>query len=816
MERTGSVKYLLLVLIIFLSLFTFFPAACGAVNSANTLVLAYDSWTGTYLPVYVLKTIFENELGYTVKVTSPTSIDEAFEGVANGKADIFTDGWFPFRDTTLERYQNLIKLGQIYGGKERDAFEGLMISNDLARKYNVNHLRDLDNSEIARVLDTDGDGKGNIIGCPNVWGAAKIIPDILSEFGLSKMYEVDQPKSEEDLLSKIEQRLRLGEPTLFYFYQPAAFPEDLSLTDKARWLEGTEAYLNLAFVGNVVRGDFIVNHPEAAKILSKYKISGEDIGWSMGRIARDGDSSKVLNEIAQTWIDHNQFEVNSWLDEIPRAEERPNTLLSETLTVAYSPDKEDIFLKLAIDFNLFRAPNTLPIEPIRREIPDMVDDAEKGNYAAISPDSSIWLEKIDVPVSKHTTFALSPIVIAMRESQAAMLGYPGKPLGWHDLVQSTSANPEFKWCHSSVTTASGLLTLTAECYAGASKQTGLTAEDLQNPAVLEYVKTVESTVQKYGGESEDKVVMRMLAEGSLPLDAFVVQERWVIFFNCNSEEERLVAIYPDDGTFYMDHTLALLDGNWVTDNQKSAYQKFEDFVMDSQQQFMMLANGYRPADRTLTLDQEGSLIIPEYRVNATQPKSILSTPSASVVAQIRELWQLFKKPANIYLVVDTSGSMSGEKLSGAKEALESFIDQIEGDQDQVGIISFSDTVRTVQPLGSLNKQQLKASIAGLRASGGTKLYDAIADAHGKLMVEADTERINVIVAMTDGISEGNIAILDSKLFRAEFPVLIFTVAYGEDADLDVLKKIARMGEGQAYPSDPDTIEKLYELLSAFF
>ena len=51
---------------------------------------------------------------------------------------------------------------------------------------------------------------------------------------------------------------------------------------------------------------------------------------------------------------------------------------------------------------------------------------------------------------------------------------------------------------------------------------------------------------------------------------------------------------------------------------------------------------------------------------------------------------------------------------------------------------------------------------------------------------------------------------------AEFPVLVFTVAYGDDADLEILQRIARLGEGRGYPSDPETISKLYKLLSAFF
>ncbi len=180
------------------------------------------------------------------------------------------------------------------------------------------------------------------------------------------------------------------------------------------------------------------------------------------------------------------------------------------------------------------------------------------------------------------------------------------------------------------------------------------------------------------------------------------------------------------------------------------------------------------------------------------------------------MWRLLKKPANIYLVVDVSGSMTGLKLPAAKTALNSFVDQIQGERDRVALVAFSNDVREIEPLGKLDRRSIKGKIDRLEARGGTLLYDAVAFAVERLQQQADPERINVIVAMTDGISTGNIEVLESKLNRSATPVMIFTVGYGEEADLDVLQRIARLGDGHVYPSDPETIEKLYELLSAFF
>ena len=161
---------------------------CGP---GSTLVLAYDGWTGTYLPSYVLKVILEDELGYTVEIADIGAIPAAFESVASGRTYMFASAWFPARDSTFAKYSNLVKLGQVYGGKGKDAYEGWMVSADIAKRYNLTHVRDLKDREVARALDTDGNGKGNLIGAPSDYVAAKRIPELLQDYGLTDLYEIE-------------------------------------------------------------------------------------------------------------------------------------------------------------------------------------------------------------------------------------------------------------------------------------------------------------------------------------------------------------------------------------------------------------------------------------------------------------------------------------------------------------------------------------------------------------------------------------------------------------------------------------------------
>jgi uncharacterized protein YegL len=177
------------------------------------------------------------------------------------------------------------------------------------------------------------------------------------------------------------------------------------------------------------------------------------------------------------------------------------------------------------------------------------------------------------------------------------------------------------------------------------------------------------------------------------------------------------------------------------------------------------------------------------------------------------------RPANIYLLLDISGSMGGGKLSGAKKASESFFAQLEGDKDQVGLITFSTEINEVHPLGPVDQASFVPSIHGLEAGGTTALYDAVIHAIKRIQELGSPDRSNVILALTDGKNQGGEYALEdigSRITEVDIPVSIFTVAYGWDADMDALEQIAQWGNGQAYKANRRTIKRLYELLSAFF
>ncbi len=554
--------------------------------------------------------------------------------------------------------------------------------------------------------------------------------------------------------------------------------------------------------------------------------------------------------------------VTSWLGNFfgdePTTASTPAQLVwkeeSAELTVAVSPLMAPVLTTLATTFNdqAMRTPDGEPmrVEIVALEPAKMVDAAlARPNFQAISPDSSLWIDRLEqrwqaqgnqeaqegiVPVgqqrsSGQSRYAVSPVVIVAWESVARDLGWPDQPVGWQTIQQKATADANFKWNHASTDTASGLLATLAEFYAGAGLTRGLTEETATAQATLDYVRAVESTVRFYG-EGEEVILQRLADEGQNFLDAFVAQERVVIEWNQQNPPERLVAIYPAEGALWTDHPLALLelgaasDDLAVTDNQRLTYQSFAQALVAEAAQNTLLAAGYRPADLGIDLDGESSTFANTDAVDWRQPQTTLQMPPPAVIEVVQNSWYYTKRPTNVYLVVDTSGSMAeGNKLSRTKEALRAFVEQIKGQRDQVGLVDFASGIKGFTPLRTLDdgvRADLLAQIDALDATGGTALLDAVYDTTNDLLASGESEAINALVVMTDGQENESFRSLDEiQQLIDSYPeqrLVIFTVAFGSDADEALLAAIAEIGDGQLRRAGETDIEELYRIISTYF
>jgi Ca-activated chloride channel family protein len=425
----------------------------------------------------------------------------------------------------------------------------------------------------------------------------------------------------------------------------------------------------------------------------------------------------------------------------------------------------------------------------------------------------------------------------MWRPMAQALGWPDKALGWEDIAGLATSeegwaeygHPEwgaFKFGHTHPSYSnSGIVSIIAETYAGLGKQRGLTVADLKSPELKEFMSGVESSVIHYG-TSTGFFGERMFERGPSYLSAAVLYENLIVVqetkrLSGQSAQIPVVAIYPKEGTFWSNHPFAVLNAPWVTPEQKEAAGLFEAFLLDKPQQLKALEYGFRPADPSIPLNAP---LNAEHGVDTAQPKTILEIPSAAVIMGIETLWRENKKPVDLVVVMDISGSMRGDKITSARSSLMQFVGKLD-DSDRLQIDLFNDQISTLTPLTPIGekRQQVIDSVSGIFEQNNTSLYDAVLHAYDGLEAEGNPDHIRAIVVLSDGEDTASVATLDQVIQKVQASeeeggnaIKVFTIAFGDDADADILKQIAEPGGGKQYDSSPETIQKIYDEIATFF
>lgn len=464
-----------------------------------------------------------------------------------------------------------------------------------------------------------------------------------------------------------------------------------------------------------------------------------------------------------------------------------------------------------------------------------------------SPASSIYIPQAnaewkkthteDLITGTPTDLVLSPIVVAMWKPMAEVLGWPDTPIGWTDIARlatdpegwSKYGYPEwgsFKFGHTHPDYSnSGYAAIIAQIYAGLGKQRGLSLTDLNDPKMLSFVSDVQSSIIHYG-ISTGFFAKRMFERGPSYLSAAVMYENLVVEqetkrLNGESSQLEVVSIYPNEGTFWSNHPYVILNAPWVTAEQKEAARIFEDFLLATPQQTKAMEAGFRPSDPSIPLT---SPLDAAHGVDASQPKTVLEIPSADVLDKVDDLWRDVKKPVDLVIVIDTSGSMSGDKISSARSSLANFITKLD-DRDRLQVIIFNSEITSLGELTELSQSRdsMARRVSGLVEGGGTRLFDAVQFAYDDLQQKGNPEHIRAMVVLSDGMDtestqtlENTLSVLNSGSEEGGNSIKLFTISYGDDADQETLSSLSDITGASMFKADPKTIDEIYKEIATFF
>ena len=130
-------------------------------------------------------------------------------------------------------------------------------------------------------------------------------------------------------------------------------------------------------------------------------------------------------------------------------------------------------------------------------------------------------------------------------------------------------------------------------------------------------------------------------------------------------------------------------------------------------------------------------------------------------------------PVSLGIVLDTSGSMAGEKLDNALSAIDRFLGSLLDPTDEIFVYRFSNFPELIQDW-TTDRKRLSRVIGRITAGGGTAMYDALAEAVP--MAQTGQNRKKAIVLISDGNDTDSDTSLSSvKQLIRETEVMVYAI-----------------------------------------
>lgn len=442
---------------------------------------------------------------------------------------------------------------------------------------------------------------------------------------------------------------------------------------------------------------------------------------------------------------------------------------------------------------------------------------------AIAPGRSLIPPNADAPALATSPMVLMTTPALVKGLQRAKPFLALARADTHQQLDPAGPSQPIRFVQTAPTRSnSGLQTLVAMVAEVSGKRPEqLTLADVKAHAAA--VAAIQKHVTRYGS-STDELARTMQRNGVFWASVASVYESSVVAANGRREpgQEALVAVYPR-ATYSSTMRAILPTAPWVSAQERQAALLLIERLQQPALQRLAADQGLRPANPAVPMNR----ITAAYGADPRAVYDSLRAPSPEVVEAIITSWRdQVKKPSRVALVVDSSGSMNGDKLPSAQRSLQAYLAQT-GPRDVLGLIDFDSSVR--EPLvvrgGRADAAKAMTFVSGLSADGGTRLYDAVEAGRNWLRRTRRPGEILAVVVLTDGNDSGSklsLEALEADLRRSGFAsddrIGVFTIGYGSSGNYDAaaLRRIAESNGGVFVEGTPDSILKRMEQLQLSF
>ncbi|TQS46265.1 substrate-binding domain-containing protein [Cryptosporangium phraense] len=423
----------------------------------------------------------------------------------------------------------------------------------------------------------------------------------------------------------------------------------------------------------------------------------------------------------------------------------------------------------------------------------------------------------------------SPVVLGLRQSAVQRLGWTGKPVSWAQIAEAASARKFSFGMTDPSASNTGFSTLIGVAAALSGAGDALSTKDIDRvaPRLRSFFAGQALTAGSSGWLSE--AYLRRTT-GNAPggaIDGLFNYESVLLSLNAGGKlPEPLSIVYPSDGVVTADYPFTLLKS--ASPAAKIAYDTVSGALRSKDMQQRILSDTRRrPIDPTVAL--------PPSMGNQTLIELPFPAKREVVDDLLISFQNTLRRPSRTVYVLDTSGSMDGDRITGLKSALTGLTGadtSVTGrfarfrSREEVTLLAFNSSTQppisiTVPPSDTdAALARIRTAVAGLKADGGTAIYKALDDAYRLIAATpGQGDAVTSIVLMTDGENTSGQKyddFVDDYGGRpaSQRAIPIYPVLFGESAT-DQMENLAKLSGGRTFDARNGTLNSAFKEIRGY-
>ncbi|MFE4666146.1 substrate-binding domain-containing protein [Streptomyces sp. NPDC056716] len=476
-----------------------------------------------------------------------------------------------------------------------------------------------------------------------------------------------------------------------------------------------------------------------------------------------------------------------------------------TLRVLASSELSDMTPVL----DLVRRETGITVKPTYMGTLDAVDLIAAGE--ADTSYDAVWLASNDSlrlrpeaaqKIVSETSVMASPVAIGVKPATVQALGWDPGDVTWAQVEEAVRDGELTYGMTDPARSNSGFATLVSVASALSGAQSALTDADVEKatPRLKEFFQGQQLTSGSSGwlAEAYDR-------RGTV--DALLNYESVLMGL------PGLTVIRPTDGVITADYPVSTLAAS----------------PRSAREDVRRLTEALRSPDvqREITDRTHRRPVVPSVSpapgLDTARRRELPFPGSQSVADGLLDSYENeLRRPSRTVYVLDTSGSMEGDRLDRLKSALTDLTGEFR-EREEVTLMPFGSEVKSVRTHvldpkdPEAGREAIRQDADALRAEGDTAIYTSLEQAYDQLAADRDT--FTSIVLMTDGENTAGTGPDDFDGFYAALDATgrqtpVFPILFG-DSDRAELEHIAELTGGRLFDAQEGSLDGAFEEIRGY-